>query len=102
MKLPQVLLVAAVALFVLSLGGVVFFVGAFTLANSWLWDRFGIDGLLAWGTALLFGLAASSGLLFLHLGREESYVTFEKVVLMLCLGFSLSILALLLLMIAFA
>jgi hypothetical protein len=100
-KLPGALLVAAVAVFVVSLAGVAFFVGAFTLANAWLWDRFGIDSLLAWGAALLGALAASSGLLLLHL-RGESYVTFERVVLALCLGFSLSILALLLLMIGFA
>jgi len=51
---------------------------------------------------MLAAVVASSGLLLLHLRSEETYVSFEKTVLALCLGFSLSILALLGLMIYFA
>jgi hypothetical protein len=102
MKLPGVVVVAAAAVFGLSLAGVAFFVGAFTLFNSWLWDRFGIDGVLGWGTAILSGLAVSSGLLLLALGRQETYLTIQKVVLLLCLGFSLAILGLFIPMIVFA
>jgi hypothetical protein len=102
MKLPRAVVVAATVVFALSLAGVAFFVVAFALFNSWLWDRFGLDGILGWGTTILSGLAVSSGLLLLALGRQETYLTIQKIVLLLCLGFSLAILGLFVPMIVFA
>lgn len=102
MRLPGMVVRIATAVVALSVVGVLVVAAVFVTSSAWLLDRLTLDGLLWLSTAMLAALAASSGLLLLHLHSEETYTSFEKTVLTLCLGFSLSILALLVLMVALA
>ncbi len=45
---------------------------------------------------LLSGLTLSSGVLFVHYKRQESYMTFEAIVFLACFGLSLTNLLLIL------
>lgn len=102
MRLPGLVVRFVTAVFVLSLGGILAVAAVFVSSSEWLLDLLTLDGLLGWSATMMAALVASSGLLLLHLRSEGAYASFEKTVLTLSLGFSLSILTLLGLMIYFA
>ena len=101
MRLPKPVLLSVVLVFALSVFGTLLLVGTVIFSNGEAWDWFTFRGIVGWAAALLGGIAASSALFLLHLHGQESYMSIEKIVLMLCFGFSLSILALLVPMLIF-
>ncbi len=63
--------------------------GVFFWYDTDFWDVFELKGVLRVATVLLSGLTLSSGLLFVHYKRQESYMTFETIFFFVCLFISL-------------
>lgn len=78
MGLPRPLLFAAAALFVSSVVGTLIACGVFFWYDTDFWDYFDVEPVLKVTAVLLSGLVTSSGLLFFHFNRRESYMTFES------------------------
>ncbi len=53
------------------------------------WYYFDVGAVLKIAAALLSGFVVSSGLLFWHHQRQESYMTFESIFFLFCLFLSL-------------
>jgi hypothetical protein len=79
----------AVMLFVASVLGALAALGIFFRYDTDFWDYFEVGQVLKVAAALLSGLVVSSGLLFWHYRRQESYMTFESIFFLACLFLSL-------------
>ncbi len=88
MGLPKALLVGALMLFVASVLGTLAALGVFFWYDVGFWYVFEVGAVLKIAAALMSGFVVSSGLLFVHYRRQESYLTFEALFLV-CLFFSL-------------
>jgi hypothetical protein len=88
-RLPKVVFLLAMALFVLSVAGTPIALGVFFWYDTDLWDYFSVGPVLQVAPALLGGFVVSSGLLFWHYRRQESYMTFESTFFLSCLFLSL-------------
>ncbi len=87
--LPRALVLAAAALFTLSLLGTLVALGSFFWYDTDFWYYFDVGVVLKIAAALLSGFVVSSGLLFWHYQRQESYMTFESIFFLGCLFLSL-------------
>jgi hypothetical protein len=90
MGLPKVVLVLAVTLFVASVLGTLAALGVFFRYDTDFWDFFDVGPVLRVAAVLLSGYVVSSGLLFVHCIRQESYMTLEATFFLICFGISLT------------
>jgi hypothetical protein len=88
-NLPRAVLVLASALFALSVVGTLVACGVFFWYDTDFWYVFDVGPVLKVAAALLSGFVVSSGLLFWHHQRQESYMTFESILFLVCLFLSL-------------
>jgi hypothetical protein len=88
MELPKVLLVLAVAQFVASVLGILAALGLFFYYVAF-WYSFDPGPVLKVAAAILGGLCVSSGLLFVHLRSQESYLTLESIFFLVCFALAL-------------
>jgi hypothetical protein len=88
-NLPRTAYLLATALFTLSVVGTLVACGVFFWYDTDFWYIFDVELALKVATALLSGLVVSSGLLFWHHQRQESYLTFESILFLVCLFLSL-------------
>ena len=88
-SLPRAVFLLAVALFALSVVGTIVALGVFFWYDVSFWYVFELGAVLKVAAALLSGFVISSGLLFVHYRRQESYMTFEALFFLVCLFFSL-------------
>ena len=88
-RLPRPLLLAAAALFALSVLGTLVALGVFFWYDTDFWNYFDVGAALKTAATLLSGFVISSGLLFVHYKRQESYLTFEALFFWVCLFISL-------------
>jgi hypothetical protein len=88
-NVPRAVLLLATALFALSVVGTLVACGVFFWYDTDFWYYFdgGVDLKIA--AARLSGLVVSSGLLFWHHQRQESYMTFESIFFLFSLFLSL-------------
>ena len=89
MGLPKALFVLAVTLFAASVLGTLGALGMFFWYSIRFWYVFEVGAVLKIAAALLSGFVVSSGLLFVHYRRQESYMTFEAIFFLVCLLLSL-------------
>jgi hypothetical protein len=89
MGLPKALLVLALTLFVASVLGTLGALGVFFWYDVGFWYAFEVGTVLKIAAVLLSGFVVSSGLLFIHYRRQESYMTFESIFFLVCLFISL-------------
>jgi hypothetical protein len=82
-NLPRTAYLLATALFTLS------FVGTLVAGGVFFWYVFDVESVIKVAAALLSGFVVSSGLLFWHHQRQESYMTFESIFFLVCLFLSL-------------
>jgi hypothetical protein len=87
--LPRAVFLLATALFVLCVAGTLIALGVFLWYDTDFWDYFNVEPVLQVTAALLSGFVVSSGLLFWHHRRQESYMTFESTFFLVCLFLSL-------------
>ena len=87
--LPKALVVLAVTLFVASVVGALAALGVFFWYDTLFWYYFETGPILKVAAVILSGLTVSSGLLFVHYRRQESYMTFEALFFLVCLFISL-------------
>ncbi len=87
--LPRPLFLAAAALFALSVVGTLGALGVFFWYDVGFWYFFEVEAVLKIAAVLLSGFVVSSGLLFIHYRRQESYMTFEALFFWVCLFISL-------------
>jgi hypothetical protein len=88
-SLPRAVFLLAMALFVLCVAGTLIAFGVFFWYDTDFWDYFEVGVVLKIAAALLSGFVVSSGLLFVHYRRQESYMTFESLCFCVCLFISL-------------
>lgn len=88
-NLPRAVLLLATALFALSVVGTLVACGVFFWYDTDFWYYFDVGVVLKIAAALLSGFVVSSGLLFWHFQRQESYMTFESIFFFVCLFLSL-------------
>ena len=88
-SLPRAVLLLATALFALSVVGALVACGVFFWYDTDFWYYFDVGSVLKVAAALLSGFVVSSGLLFWHHQRQESYMTFESIFFLVCLFLSL-------------
>ena len=79
----------AAALFTLSVVGTLIALGVFFRYDTDFWYVFEVGPILRAAAVILFGLCVSSGLLFVHYRSQESYMTFESILYLVCLFLSL-------------
>jgi hypothetical protein len=89
MGLPKALLVLALTLFVASVLGTLGALGVYFWYDVGFWYAFEVGAVLKIAAVLLSGFVVSSGLLFIHYRRQESYMTFETLFFLICFFFSL-------------
>ena len=87
--LPRAVFLLATALFVLCVAGTLIALGVFLWYDTDFWDYFNVEPVLQVTAALLSGFVVSSGLLFWHHRRQETYMTFESTFFLVCLFLSL-------------
>ncbi len=87
--MPRLVLLPALTLFLLSVAGVLVALGVFFWYDTDFWDVFEPRGVLRLAAVLLFGLVVSSGVLFFYYKAQESYMTFETLVFLVCFVISL-------------
>ena len=87
--LPRALVLAAVALFALSLSGTLVALGIFFWNDTDFWYYFEVGQLLIVAALVLSGYTVSSGVLFIHVRSQESYLTFESIALLVCFAIAL-------------
>ncbi len=87
-SMPRTILVLAVTLFALSVVGTLAALGVFFWYGVGFWYVFEVAGVLKIAAVLLSGFVVSSALLFVHYGRQESYMTFEALFFLVCLFLS--------------
>jgi hypothetical protein len=88
-SLPRAVFFMAMALFTLSVVGSFVALGTFFWYDTDFWYVFEAGAVLKIAAALLSGFAISSGLLLVHYRRQESYMTFEVLLFLVCFFFSL-------------
>jgi hypothetical protein len=88
-SLPRLVLLLALALFLLSVAGTLVALGVFFWYDTDFWEVFEPRGVLRLAAVLLFGLVISSGVLFVHYKGQESYMTFEALVFLVSFAISL-------------
>jgi hypothetical protein len=88
-NLPRAVFFLAMTLFVLCVAGTLIALGVFFWYDTDFWEYFNVEPVLRVAAALLSGFVASSGLLFWHYRRQESYMTFESIFFLSCLFLSL-------------
>jgi hypothetical protein len=88
-SLSRVVFLLATALFTLSVVGTLVALGVFFWYDVGFWYVFEVGAVLKIAAALLSGFVISSGLLFVHYRRQESYMTFEAIFFLVCLFISL-------------
>jgi len=87
--MPRVVVIAASALFAVCAVGTLVFVSPVIFGDiSEFWRSSDVGSVSRTLAALLLGLAASSGLLFLHARGQESYATFAEIFFLACFGIS--------------
>ncbi len=87
-SMPRTILVLAVTLFALSVVGTLAALEVFFWYGVGFWYVFEVAGVLKIAAVLLSGFVVSSALLFVHYGRQESYMTFEALFFLVCLFLS--------------
>jgi hypothetical protein len=87
--LPRALVLAAAALFALSLSGTLVALGIFFWYDTDFWYYFEVGQVLIVAALVLSGYAVSSGVLFIHVRSQESYLTFESIALLVCFAIAL-------------
>ena len=87
--LPRALVLAAVALFALSLSGTLVALGIFFWYDTDFWYYFEVGQVLIVTALVLSGYTVSSGVLFIHVRSQESYLTFESIALLVCFAIAL-------------
>jgi hypothetical protein len=87
--LPRALVLAAVTLFALSLSGTLVALGIFFWYDTDFWYYFEVGQVLIVASLVLSGYAVSSGMLFIHVRSQESYLTFESIALLVCFAIAL-------------
>ena len=87
--MPRLVLLPALTLFLLSVAGALVALGVFFWYDTDFWDVFEPRGVLRLAAVLLFGLVVSSGVLFFYYKDQESYMTFEALVFLVCFVISL-------------
>jgi hypothetical protein len=88
-NLPRAVFLLAMALFVLCVAGTLVALGVFFWYDTDFWEYFTVRPVLQVAATLLGGFVTSSGLLFWHYQRQESYMTFESIFFLSCLFLSL-------------
>ncbi|MDQ3498009.1 MAG: hypothetical protein M3514_11010 [Actinomycetota bacterium] len=89
MGLPKPLLVAAVTLFVASVLGALAALSVFFRYDTEFWYYFEVGPVLKVAALILGGISVSSGLLFVHFRSQESYLTFEAILFLVCFAIAL-------------
>ena len=89
MGLPRALVLAAAALFTLSILGTLVALGIFFWYDTDFWNYFDVGPVLMVTALILTGLCVSSGVLFIHVRSQESYLTFESIALLVCFSIAL-------------
>ena len=87
--LPRALVLAAAALFALSLLGTLVALGIFFWYDTDFWYYFEVGQVLIVAALVLSGYAVSSGVLFIHVRSQELYLTFESIALLVCFAIAL-------------
>jgi hypothetical protein len=87
--LPRALVLAAAALFALSLLGTLVALGIFFWYDTDFWYYFDVGPVLMVAALILSGFSVSSGVLFIHVRSQESYLTFESIALLVCFAIAL-------------
>ena len=87
--MPRAVHLLAITLFVLFVAGTLLACGVFFWYDTDFWLNFDIGTVLTVAAVLLGGIVVSSGLLFWHHRRQESYMTFESIFFLVCLFLSL-------------
>ena len=88
---PRALVLAAAALLTLSLLGTLVALGIFFWYDTDFWNYFDVGPVLMVTALILTGLCVSSGVLFIHVRSQESYLTFESIALLVCFTIGLSL-----------
>jgi hypothetical protein len=87
--LTRALVLAAAALFALSLLGTLVALGIFFWYDTDFWYYFDVGPVLMVAALILSGFSVSSGVLFIHVRSQESYLTFESIALLVCFAIAL-------------
>ncbi len=87
--LPRALVLAVAALFALSLLGTLVALGIFFWYDTDFWYYFDVGPVLMVAALNLSGFSVSSGVLFIHVRSQESYLTFESIALLVCFAIAL-------------
>ena len=87
--LPRALVLAAAALLTLSLLGTLVALGIFFWYDTEFWYYFEVGPVLMVAALILSGFSVSSGVLFIHVRSQESYLTFESIALLVCFAIAL-------------
>lgn len=87
--LPRALVMAAAALLALSFLGTLVALGIFFWYDTDFWYYFEVGPVLMVATLILSGFSVSSGVLFIHVRSQESYLTFESIALLVCFAIAL-------------
>jgi hypothetical protein len=82
--LPRALVLAAAALLTLSFLGTLLALGIFFWYDTDFWYYFEVGPVLMVAALILTGFSVSSGVLFIHVRSQESYLTFESIALLVC------------------
>jgi hypothetical protein len=90
MRLPRIVVLAAASLFVVSAAGTLVGLGVFFWHDTDFWDYFDVGRVIEAATLLLLGLSVSSGVLFLHQRKQESYLTAEAILFLILFGISVA------------
>jgi hypothetical protein len=89
MGLPKPLLVVAATLFVASVLGALAALLVFFRYDTEFWYYFEVGPVLKVAALILAGLSVSSGLLFVHFRSQESYLTIEAILFLVCFAIAL-------------
>jgi hypothetical protein len=87
--LPRALVMAAAALLALSFLGTLVALGIFFWYDTDFWYYFEVGPVLMVAALILSGFSVSSGVLFIHVRSQESYLTFESIALLVCFAIAL-------------
>ena len=87
--LPRALVLAAAALLTLSLLGTLVALGIFLWFDTEFWHYFEVGPVLIVAALILSGFCVSSGVFFIHVRSQESYLTIESIALLVCFAIAL-------------
>lgn len=87
--MPRAMVIGAGALFAVCAVGTLVYVSSIVFGDiTEFWRRSDLGSVSRTLAALLLGLAASSGLLYLHARGQESYATLAEIFFLACFGIS--------------